>query len=61
MNIAPTVGSIVGSATGLVIASKLGLNPLDAGSGGAVIAAIAGLFAALFHWIGGKTGIAGLG
>lgn len=59
-NVAPTVGSIVGGVAGLVVATQLGLNPVDA-SGGSVVVGVGALITALFHWLGGKTGIPGLG
>lgn len=59
-NVAPTVGSLVGSAVGLVVSSKLGFNPLDP-AGSSIVAAIAALVTAGFHWLGNKTGVIGLG
>jgi len=60
-NVAPTVGSLVGGAAGLVVASKLGLNPLDPASGGPIVVSIGAAITALFHWLGKLTGIPGLG
>ncbi len=58
-NVAPTLGGLIGSAAGLVVASKLGFNPLDpAGTG--VVASVAATVTAIFHWLGRKTGIPGL-
>jgi len=59
-NVAPTVGSLVGGVAGLIVASKLGLNPLEA-DGGAIAVGIGGLVTALFHWLGKLTHIPGLG
>lgn len=59
-NVAPSLGALLGSAAGLVVASKLGLNPLDP-SGGSIVAAIATTVTGIFHWLGRKTGIIGLG
>lgn len=59
-NVAPTIGSLVGGVAGLVVASKLGLNPVEA-TGGSVVVSVGTLITALFHWLGGKTGIPGLG
>jgi len=60
-NVAPSTGALIGSAAGLVVASKLGLNPFDPGTGGAVVATVATLFTSLFHWLGKKTRVSGLG
>jgi hypothetical protein len=51
---------MLGSVAGLAVASKFGLDPMGA-AGGGVIVAVAGVFTALFHWLGQKTGIPGLG
>jgi hypothetical protein len=58
-NVAPTVGSLVGSAAGLAVASKLGFNPFDP-AGGSIVAAIAAIITAGFHWLGKRTGLPGL-
>lgn len=60
LNASPTIGAIIGGAAGVVAATKLGLNPTDA-SGMAIVSTVSGLLAALFHWLGAKTGIPGLG
>ena len=60
VNASPTIGAIVGGAAGVVAASKLGLNPTDP-LGMTVVSSVSGLLAALFHWLGAKTGIPGLG
>jgi hypothetical protein len=59
-NVAPTIGSLLGTAAGLVAASKLGMNPFDA-VGGSFVASIAAAITAGFHWLGKKTHIPGLG
>jgi len=58
-NVAPTLGGMLGSAAGLIVAGKLGLNPLDP-VGGSLVASIAAGVTAVFHWLGKKTGIPGL-
>jgi hypothetical protein len=60
-NVAPTAGALLGSTAGLIVAGKLGLNPFDPASGGAVVATVATLLTSLFHWLGKKTGVPGLG
>lgn len=60
VNASPTIGAILGGAAGVVAATKLGLNPTDPG-GMAVVSTVSGILAALFHWLGAKTGISGLG
>jgi hypothetical protein len=60
VNASPTIGAIIGGAAGVVAATKLGLDPAQPG-GMAVVSSISGLLAALFHWLGAKTGIPGLG
>lgn len=59
-NVAPTLGAAVGTTAGLLVASKLGLNPANI-DGGGIVAIVSTLMTALFHWIGSKTGIPGLG
>jgi uncharacterized membrane-anchored protein len=49
----PTVGSLVGSALGSVLADQLGLDAVNAAS---VIAGCTALMTAAFHWIGSKLG-----
>jgi len=60
VNASPTIGAIIGGAAGVVAVTKLGLNPSDPG-GMAIVSGISGLLAALFHWLGAKSGISGLG
>lgn len=60
-NVAPTVGSLIGGAVGLLVASKLNLNPLDPVTGGPVVVSIGTVMTALFHWLGKLTGMPGLG
>lgn len=60
-NVAPTLGALLGTSAGLIVASKLHLDPTDVTSGGALVATVSTLFTALFHWLGQKTGIPGLG
>ena len=59
-NASPTVGAIVGSAAGVIVSSKLGVDPTDP-AGVAIVSSVTGLLTALFHWLGSKTGIPGLG
>jgi hypothetical protein len=60
LNASPTIGALIGGAAGVVVSTKLGLNPADVG-GMSVVSGVSGLLAALFHWLGAKTGIPGLG
>lgn len=60
-NVAPSAGSLIGAAAGLAAASKLGLNPFDPATGGALVATVTTLITALFHWLGKKSGVVGLG
>jgi hypothetical protein len=60
-NVSPTIGSLLGSLAGLFLASKMGLNPMDAGAGSSVVGGMTMGITALFHWLGMKTGIPGLG
>jgi hypothetical protein len=54
----PTLGSILGSALGTIVAAKIA--PGDALFGPAIISAVTGLFTGLFHLIGTKLGLATL-
>jgi hypothetical protein len=60
VNAAPTIGALIGGAAGVVVASKLGVNPADP-TGIAVVSTVSGLLTMLFHWLGIKTGLPGLG
>lgn len=57
--VAPTLGSLVGSVAGVVVATKLGLDPASPGGVGTV-SGITAAITALFHWIGSKIGVPGL-
>lgn len=59
-NVAPSAGAMLGSVAGLLVAHKLGLDPMTA-AGGMTVGSVATTITALFHWLGIKTGIPGLG
>lgn len=53
---APTLGSLLGSALGVFLATKSGAaDPLV---GNAIVVATTTFVTGLFHWLGGKLGVA---
>lgn len=60
-NVAPSLGALVGTMAGLAVCGSFKLNPLDPSTGGAITTVVGTGVCALFHWLGQKTGIPGLG